>query len=359
MIYKLKDLATIKRGSSPRPISDFIVEFGYPWLKIADFSLHDRFVYETKEFIKPEGLKNTKYVKKGTLVVTNSATPGIPIFLGKDMCLHDGFLYFEEVSPKVDLEYLYYFILFSRKKLVGLGNGSIFVNLKKEILENYEIDLPPIEQQKKIAAVLLSLDNKIQANNKSSELYHDYCSLIFQKMNALGKEGTLGSLISVVETGKRPKGGALTSGVPSVGAEKIKRFGIYDYSSEKYISHDYFANLKKGVMKDYDVLLYKDGAYTGNSSMCLDDFPHKECAVNEHVFILRTSNNFAPFYLYFQIADSKNKQYIFKVASSKAAQPGLNKPELLSTPVLLNKKEDITKFENDVAPFMHLIASNA
>lgn len=176
MIYKLKELSTIKRGSSPRPINDYISKSGYPWLKISDFSINDKVVDSTKEFIKEEGLKNTRYVKKGTLIVTNSATPGIPIFLGKNMCLHDGFLYFEELSTMLDKEYLYYFILCNRRKLVGLGNGSVFINLKKEILENYEIDLPSIELQRKIARYLSLLDDKIQQNNKINDNLSNYSS---------------------------------------------------------------------------------------------------------------------------------------------------------------------------------------
>ena len=147
---KIRDIATVKRGSSPRPIINYISDKGYPWLKISDFSYGERFVYNTKEFIIKEGLKNTRYVKKGTLIVTNSASPGIPIFLGKDMCLHDGFLFLENVSNKVDLLYIYYFLLCKREYLLSQGNGSVFTNLKKEILENTDINLPSLENQKHI-----------------------------------------------------------------------------------------------------------------------------------------------------------------------------------------------------------------
>ena len=56
--------------------------------------------------------------------------------------------------------------------------------------------------------------------------------------------------------------------------------------------------MKRGIVLSKDVLLYKDGAYTGKSSMALNGFPHKECAVNEHVFILRTNSEINQFYLY-------------------------------------------------------------
>lgn len=150
---KISDIATVKRGSSPRPIINYISNKGYPWLKISDFTYGERYVFSTKEYIIEEGLKNTRYVPKGTLIVTNSASPGIPIFLGKDMCLHDGFLYFENLSNQVVPMYLYYFILSNRDYLVSQGNGSVFTNLKKEILENMPIELPEISHQRHIVDI--------------------------------------------------------------------------------------------------------------------------------------------------------------------------------------------------------------
>ena len=150
MKCKLFEISTIKRGGSPRPITDYIVPEGLPWLKISDFTFGERIVTEVHEYIKPEGLSKTKLVHKGSLIVTNSASPGIPIFLGKDMCLHDGFLYFEKISDNVLPMYLYYFLITQRDFLKSQGNGSIFVNLKKEILEQLEINLPSIDDQKHI-----------------------------------------------------------------------------------------------------------------------------------------------------------------------------------------------------------------
>ena len=57
---KIRDIATVKRGSSPRPIINFISNKGYPWLKISDFSFGERYVYSTKEYIIEEGLKNNR-----------------------------------------------------------------------------------------------------------------------------------------------------------------------------------------------------------------------------------------------------------------------------------------------------------
>ena len=90
---------------------------------------------EVKEHIKEEGLRKTVFLHAGELVLSNSATPGIPKILDVDTCIHDGWLYF----PKSELSkyYLYLFFKHIRKELISLGNGSIFTNLKTDILKAF------------------------------------------------------------------------------------------------------------------------------------------------------------------------------------------------------------------------------
>ena len=126
----------IKRGGSPRPIQDYLSNSGLRWLKISDVtSLNSPYVLKIKEHIKEEGLRKTVLLKAGELVLSNSATPGIPKILDVDSCIHDGWLYF----PKSELSkfYLYLFFNHIRKELVALGNGSVFTNLKTDILKNF------------------------------------------------------------------------------------------------------------------------------------------------------------------------------------------------------------------------------
>ena len=360
MEYKIKELMNVNRGASPRPIIEFLTKSGYRWLKISDFKMYDRYVYDTKEYIIEDGLKKTRFLKKGTLILTNSATPGIPIFLGNDMCLHDGFLYFQNINETIiDIKYLYYWLLFNRNKIVSQANGSVFQNLKKEIVENFVINVPNMKSQIKIVQILDSLNNKIELNNQINDNLHNLAEQQFTEIYKYGKEATLEDLLENISTGSRPKGGAQSTGIPSVGAEKIEKFGVYDYSSEKYISEEFYDKLKNGRMKSGDVLLYKDGAYTGKVSMCLNGFPHKKSAVNEHVFILNTKNNRAQNYLYFSLFNKENKEMLERMASSKAAQPGLNQVELKSLKINICDKETIENFEIKVKPIMESIANNS
>lgn len=188
---------------------------------------------------------------------------------------------------------------------------------------------------------------------------HTLVELLFDRFYSKGVAHQLGSVLSTIETGSRPKGGAAGEGIPSIGAEKIEKFGVYDFSNEKYISLEFFKKLKRGVVKSGDVLLYKDGAYTGKVSMVLEGFPHKECAVNEHVFILRTHASSFQSYLYFCLSKKEIREKIFALASSKAAQPGLNQNELSSIEINVPHSSDLEIFEETARPFMVSIAKRS
>lgn len=160
----------IKRGGSPRPIQDYLSDSGLRWLKISDVtSLSSPFVLEIKEHIKEEGLKKTVFLHAGELVLSNSATPGIPKILDVDTCIHDGWLYF----PKSELSkyYLYLFFKHIRKELVSLGNGSVFTNLKTDILKAFPATKADKVTLKKFDALVSPLfDAMLNADRENLKL---------------------------------------------------------------------------------------------------------------------------------------------------------------------------------------------
>jgi type I restriction enzyme S subunit len=157
------DLIEIKRGGSPRPIKDYISDSGYRWLKISDASATSSpYIFIIKEHIKKEGLKKTTLKHKGDLVLSNSATPGIPKFLAVDTCVHDGWMHFP--SSKVSNEYLYLLFLSIRPKLVQQGSGSVFVNLKTDTLRQFETIIASKNDFKAFDNIIKPIFTKIYNN---------------------------------------------------------------------------------------------------------------------------------------------------------------------------------------------------
>ena len=161
-VEPLGNFVSVKRGGSPRPIHDFLADEGLPWVKISDATASTtRFLNSTKQFIKPEGLKKTTLLSAGALILSNSATPGLPKFLMLDACIHDGWLHFPEVKHFDDF-YLYQLFLIVRTQLLQQGNGSVFLNLKTEILRNHVVVVPPADLIASMRNFLAGIHNSLE-----------------------------------------------------------------------------------------------------------------------------------------------------------------------------------------------------
>ena len=102
-------------------------------------------------------------------------------------------------------------------------------------------------------------------------------------------------MIVDIESGSRQKGGAISSGIPSIGGEQIDKKGNIRFDKMKYVSEEHFQGMKKGVLKFGDTLVVKDGATTGKTGFFAYNLP---ASVNEHVFVLRAKEAVHPYYLY-------------------------------------------------------------
>ncbi|MFQ5779285.1 MAG: restriction endonuclease subunit S [Nitrospiria bacterium] len=177
---KFSELCGIGRGGSPRPIHDFIRESGIPWVKIADAtSAKTRFIEKTKEFIRPEGISKSREVFPGDLILSNSATPGLPMFMSIRACIHDGWLLLRNFK-NIDKLFCYYLLVHERPNIVRYGSGSVFTNLKTDILKNHEVCIPPLPEQRAIAHILGSLDDKIELNRRMNSTLEKMAQTIFK-----------------------------------------------------------------------------------------------------------------------------------------------------------------------------------
>ena len=179
---EIQQLCKITRGASPRPIQNWMTERedGIPWIKISDAtSSGGRTIERTAGRILREGEEKSVSVYEGDLILSNSATPGIPKFVGIHSCIHDGWLLLREFKDTVP-EFLFYLLKHERRNLVAQGNGSVFTNLKTDILKNHQVSVPPLTEQKAIAHILGTLDDKIELNQKMNQTLEEIAKAIFK-----------------------------------------------------------------------------------------------------------------------------------------------------------------------------------
>ncbi|WP_081624153.1 restriction endonuclease subunit S [Arthrobacter sp. 135MFCol5.1] len=203
---RVDELCRVTRGASPRPIHEWIAPAGTPWVKIADATSDpSKYITKTREFIRNEGRSKSVVVYPGDLILSNSATPGIPKFLGIEACIHDGWLLLRDLLD-VDPMFLYYVFLNDRKDLAGQGNGSIFTNLKTDIVKSHKVTIPPMWEQRAIAEMLGALDDKVAANTKLVQTSAVLAQALFAaSMRAAAHEVTLSDVAELLTRGVAPK----------------------------------------------------------------------------------------------------------------------------------------------------------
>ncbi len=162
---RLGDIAEIKRGASPRPIENpkwFCANSNVGWVRISDISKNSRFLYKTAQKLSKKGIEKSRLVKQNSLIMSMCATIGKPIITKIDTCIHDGFVVFE--NPKIDLNYLYYFLCYIEKEWLESGQQGSQVNLNGDLIKNKEVFYPKdLNEQIAIANILSGLDRYLCA----------------------------------------------------------------------------------------------------------------------------------------------------------------------------------------------------
>ena len=164
-VKRLGEIAKIYRGASPRPIEDpkwFNAYSNIGWVRISDVTKSAKYLFNTTQNLSEQGVKQSRFVKQENLIMSICATVGKPVITKIDVCIHDGFVIFE--NPKLDLEYLYYYLSSIEKSWSKNGQTGSQMNLNTKIIEIEMISFPRNhKEQQAIATVLSDRDAEIVA----------------------------------------------------------------------------------------------------------------------------------------------------------------------------------------------------
>ena len=175
---KLSELVEIERGGSPRPIERYITDdpCGLNWVKIGDAPELGRYITQTTEKIKPEGLAKTRQVYPGDLVLSNSMSFGRPYIMAIKGCIHDGWLLIRDAQKHFDPIFLCHMLgapqMLNQYRMFAAG--STVNNLNKELVGKAIVSLPSKDEQREIGIVLDRLDSLITLHQRK---YDKLCVL--------------------------------------------------------------------------------------------------------------------------------------------------------------------------------------
>ena len=371
--YRLGDVISIKSGFAYK--GEYLGKGDKYLLGMGCVSFNEKFLPSGARLYAGD-VPSRYFVKAGDIVLaTRQQSDNMPI-LGMPAIIPSTYkntfvganLYAVQNDSDIDNNYLYWLLRTPEyiQHIKSCQTGTTVRMITKSNIESFEFKCPNHIERNRISNLLWSLENKIENNRRINANLELQAQALFDGLicdENLEYE-YIANLEHIIDTGRRPKGGVanIVNGVPSIGAENIKGLGKYDYSKTKYITEEFAQSLKKGFIKGYELLIYKDGGKPGyfipNFSIFGEGFPYDKMALNEHVFLLDFGNQGYNFFAYFFFQTEEVMRYL-NAQGSKAAIPGINRNDVESIAIPTIENETVKEFCKRVEPIITAILTNA
>lgn len=182
--YKVSEIADVVGGGTPKTAIEEYWNGDIPWLAPRDLTGYSKvYISHGDRFITEDGLKNssTKLMPKGSVLLTSRAPIGYVAIAENEICTNQGF---KSLVPKSDIsnsEFLYYWLKSNVDYLQQLGTGTTFAEISGSVVKSIDISLPPLEEQKAIAEVLISLDDKIDLLHRQNKTLEELAQTLFRQ----------------------------------------------------------------------------------------------------------------------------------------------------------------------------------
>lgn len=250
------ELCHVARGGSPRPIKSFLTDDpdGINWVKIGDASAGDgKFIASTQEKIKPEGMKMSRLVRPGDFLLSNSMSFGRPYIMQTTGCIHDGWLVLRDKSHRFDPDYLYYFLGSDAAycQFDALAAGSTVRNLNTDLVKTVKVTLPPLEEQRRIVAVLdeafaaiatatANAEKNLAYAREARALLHSRAFAEVRQRQALGELASFRNGVNFTSSSR---------------GEQVRIVGVKDFQNNLLVPENDLATVRvDGTLPDDDLL---------------------------------------------------------------------------------------------------------
>ncbi len=154
-VRQVSSVSNVVRGGSPRPAGSPVYFNGTvePWITVSEITKDScMHLVSTSSLLTAEGVKRSRTIEKGTLLLTNSgATLGIPKISTIRGCINDGVAALLRLRPTVNREFLYFYLATQTAHLKAWVDLGAQPNLNTQIIGGWPVPLPPIDEQAKIA----------------------------------------------------------------------------------------------------------------------------------------------------------------------------------------------------------------
>ena len=354
MSIKFKDAVQIISGGTPDTKTPSYWNGDIPWLSVVDFGSVNKYVSSTEKHISEAGLNNsaTKMLKADDIIISARGTVGAMAMLEKSMAFNQSCFGLRAKPEVVDQEFLFYYLRFYMKNITQKSQGSVFATINLDTFDMIDLNLPPLNVQKKIAKVLSDIDAKIDNNNAiaaelegmAKDLY-DYWFVQFDFPDENGKpyKSSGGKMVWNDELKREiPEGweatniGAITichdsERIPVSGEKRKTMIGSIPY----YGATEIMGHVNRAIFNGDYVLLAEDGSVMDDSGHPIIQRISGPSWVNNHAHVLEPEKTYSCRLLMMILKDIPVVQIKTGSIQWKINQENLNKYKIANIPSAL------------------------
>ena len=356
----LGSLMEIIGGGTPKTSVSEYWGGDIPWLSVVDFNTGLKFVSSTEKTITQEGLNNssTKLLNKGDIIISARGTVGVLAILDKPMTFNQSCYGIRSKKGISDTDYLYYLLTDTVRELTQISHGGVFDTITRATFDEIEVPVPPLPEQKAIASVLSSLDDKIDLLHRQNKTLEAMAETLFrqwfiEEAKEDWEEVQLKDLVFVIDNrGKTPPYLEEATDHPIIEVNALTKNGrAIDYSViRKYVTKETFDTWFRQYLEPLDIVLSTVGSI-GSFGMF---FGGGGC-VAQNIIGLRAQKKISNFFLYQWLVANTDE---IKELDIGSVQPSIKVPHLLSLSVKIPMTEKLEKFDTQVEDWVRKILAN-
>ena len=349
---KISDIGTVVGGATPSTKKLENYENGkIAWITPKDLSsFSGRYVEHGERNITEIGLKScsTQLLPPNTVLFSSRAPIGYVAIAANEVCTNQGF---KSVIPNENTDplFLFYLLKYNKDKIEGMGSGTTFKEVSGNTMKNIVVNVPTDKKvQEKIAAILGSIDDKIEENEQINNNLEQQAQTIYQQMfidNARSDwaEGTL-SDIADITMGQSPSGSSYNEdGTGTIFFQGRAEFG-FRFPSVRLCTTE-----PKRIARSNDTLM-SVRAPVGDLNVA-----HMDCCIGRGLAAIHSKSHHQSFVLYTMFSLKKQ----LDVFNGEGTVFGsINRNSLNDMPILIPSDDILDEFERIVAPMDLTIRNN-
>lgn len=298
LIKKIGDFCHLSQGLAINAKTKHLVieKSELPLLRIKDLLENTQ-----EQFIDPVLVPSQCIVEPTELIMTRTGQVGY-VFMGKRGVVHNNSFKISVIDTAIDTRFLYWHFNSKeqREYLTSIAAGSVQPDLNHKTFKDYSLLIPSLPEQKAIAAVLSSLDNKIDLLHRQNKTLEAMADTLFrqwfiEEAEEDWEEVSLEDVCLRITDGAHTSPPSVDNGYSMASVKDMYSWGITETTCRKISKEDYeeLVNADCKAIRG-DILIAKDGSYLKHVFLVEKDL---DVVLLSSVAMLRPNGKYHPMLL--------------------------------------------------------------